>query len=119
MEAPARIPDIPLALPTTVPRYGCHGLTVHQAGRRGPSGSPRPAARPGTAVCLAPLEDAGDAIALAGHGIEVAAPFLDNEVIRACLAVPAEQRGVPGHYKPLSLPKSGCGSWRPLLPGGR
>ncbi|SOE10357.1 asparagine synthase (glutamine-hydrolysing) [Streptomyces sp. 2323.1] len=40
-------------------------------------------------------------IALAGHGIEVAAPFLDNEVIRACLAVPADQRGTPGRYKPL------------------
>ncbi|WP_326615627.1 albusnodin/ikarugamycin family macrolactam cyclase [Streptomyces decoyicus] len=40
-------------------------------------------------------------IALAGHGIEVAAPFLDNEVIRACLAVPADQRGAPGRYKPL------------------
>ncbi|PJN36578.1 asparagine synthase [Streptomyces sp. CB02959] len=40
-------------------------------------------------------------IALAGHDIEVAAPFLDNEVIRACLAVPADQRGTPGRYKPL------------------
>ena len=40
-------------------------------------------------------------MALAGHGIEVAAPFLDNEVIRACLAVPADQRGAPGRYKPL------------------
>lgn len=40
-------------------------------------------------------------IALAEHGIEVAAPFLDNEVIRACLAVPADQRGTPGRYKPL------------------
>jgi asparagine synthase (glutamine-hydrolysing) len=35
------------------------------------------------------------------HGIELAAPFLDNEVIRACLAVPAEQRGAPDRYKPL------------------
>ncbi|WP_282503685.1 albusnodin/ikarugamycin family macrolactam cyclase [Streptomyces rhizoryzae] len=41
------------------------------------------------------------ALALAGHGIEVAAPFLDNEVIRACLTVPADQRGAPGAYKPL------------------
>ncbi|WP_336052206.1 albusnodin/ikarugamycin family macrolactam cyclase [Streptomyces sp. CA2R101] len=40
-------------------------------------------------------------IALAGHGIEVAAPFLDSEVIRAGLAVPADQRGNPGRYKPL------------------
>ncbi|MFD8613759.1 albusnodin/ikarugamycin family macrolactam cyclase [Streptomyces sp. NPDC059631] len=40
-------------------------------------------------------------IALAGHGIEIAAPFLDNEVIRACLAVPADERGAPGRYKPL------------------
>ncbi|MFE3884972.1 albusnodin/ikarugamycin family macrolactam cyclase [Streptomyces lydicus] len=40
-------------------------------------------------------------MALAAHGIDVAAPFLDNEVIRACLAVPAEQRGAPGRYKPL------------------
>ncbi|MDT0456960.1 albusnodin/ikarugamycin family macrolactam cyclase [Streptomyces sp. DSM 41527] len=40
-------------------------------------------------------------MALAEHGIEVAAPFLDNEVIRACLAVPADQRGAPGRYKPL------------------
>lgn len=35
------------------------------------------------------------------YGMEVAAPFLDNEVIRACLAVPADQRGAPGRYKPL------------------
>ncbi|MFC7791445.1 albusnodin/ikarugamycin family macrolactam cyclase [Streptomyces cinereoruber] len=41
------------------------------------------------------------ALALAGHGIELAAPFLDNEVIRACLAVPADERGAPGSYKPL------------------
>ncbi|MFD4482365.1 albusnodin/ikarugamycin family macrolactam cyclase [Streptomyces sp. NPDC058257] len=40
-------------------------------------------------------------IARAGHGVELAAPFLDNEVIRACLAVPAEQRAAPGRYKPL------------------
>lgn len=40
-------------------------------------------------------------IALAGHGIELAAPFLDNEVIRACLTVSADQRGAPGRYKPL------------------
>ncbi|GAA2433878.1 lasso peptide isopeptide bond-forming cyclase [Streptomyces pulveraceus] len=40
-------------------------------------------------------------IALVGHGIEIAAPFLDNEVIRACLAVPADERGAPGRYKPL------------------
>ncbi|MGW4042928.1 albusnodin/ikarugamycin family macrolactam cyclase [Streptomyces sp. NPDC004721] len=41
------------------------------------------------------------ALALAGHGIELAAPFLDNEVIRACLAVSADERGAPGQYKPL------------------
>ncbi|MFH8993214.1 albusnodin/ikarugamycin family macrolactam cyclase [Streptomyces sp. NPDC017940] len=41
------------------------------------------------------------ALALAEHGIELAAPFLDNEVIRACLAVDADQRGAPGQYKPL------------------
>lgn len=35
------------------------------------------------------------------HGIDLAAPYLDNEVIRACLAVPAEQRGTPDRYKPL------------------
>ncbi|MFB1044257.1 albusnodin/ikarugamycin family macrolactam cyclase [Streptomyces chrestomyceticus] len=40
-------------------------------------------------------------IALAGHSTELAAPFLDNEVIRACLAVPAEERGAPDRYKPL------------------
>ncbi|MGD9484741.1 asparagine synthase-related protein [Streptomyces sp. TRM70308] len=35
------------------------------------------------------------------YGIDIAAPFLDNEVVRACLAVPADQRGAPGRYKPL------------------
>ncbi|SHN31001.1 albusnodin/ikarugamycin family macrolactam cyclase [Streptomyces yunnanensis] len=40
-------------------------------------------------------------IALAEHGIEIAAPFLDNTVIRACLPVPADQRGAPTRYKPL------------------
>lgn len=40
-------------------------------------------------------------IAAASHGIEIAAPYLDSEVIRACLAVPADQRGTPGRYKPL------------------
>ncbi|MFI1184434.1 asparagine synthase-related protein [Streptomyces sp. NPDC020799] len=38
---------------------------------------------------------------MAEHGIEIAAPYLDNEVRRACLAVPADQRGAPGRYKPL------------------
>lgn len=40
-------------------------------------------------------------IARAEHGIEIAAPYLDNEVVRACLAVPADQRGTPARYKPL------------------
>ncbi|MGO4752909.1 asparagine synthase-related protein, partial [Streptomyces sp. 2MCAF27] len=40
-------------------------------------------------------------LALAEHGTELAAPFLDNEVIRTCLAVGADQRGAPGQYKPL------------------
>ncbi|MFI8932552.1 asparagine synthase-related protein [Streptomyces sp. NPDC053474] len=40
-------------------------------------------------------------LALAEHGIELAAPYLDNGVVRACLAVPADQRGAPGQYKPL------------------
>ncbi|WP_432011546.1 albusnodin/ikarugamycin family macrolactam cyclase [Streptomyces cucumeris] len=40
-------------------------------------------------------------LARTDYGMEVAAPFLDNEVIRACLAVPADQRGAPGRYKPL------------------
>ena len=35
------------------------------------------------------------------HGIDLAAPYLDNEVIRSCLAVPADQRGAPDRYKPL------------------
>ncbi|MET9296196.1 albusnodin/ikarugamycin family macrolactam cyclase [Streptomyces sp. NPDC003077] len=34
-------------------------------------------------------------------GVEVAAPYLDNEVVRACLAIPGEERGAPGRYKPL------------------
>ncbi|SEB31742.1 albusnodin/ikarugamycin family macrolactam cyclase [Streptomyces melanosporofaciens] len=37
----------------------------------------------------------------AEYGIDLAAPYLDNEVIRACLAVPADQRGTPTRYKPL------------------
>ncbi|MFE4669404.1 albusnodin/ikarugamycin family macrolactam cyclase [Streptomyces sp. NPDC056716] len=40
-------------------------------------------------------------IASAEYGIHLVAPYLDNEVIRACLAVPADQRGAPGRYKPL------------------
>lgn len=40
-------------------------------------------------------------IAAAEYGIDLVAPYLDNEVIRACLAVPADQRGAPGRYKPL------------------
>ncbi|AEM88723.1 albusnodin/ikarugamycin family macrolactam cyclase [Streptomyces violaceusniger] len=34
-------------------------------------------------------------------GIHIAAPYLDNEVLRLCLAVPAEERAHPGSYKPL------------------
>ncbi|WP_369383277.1 albusnodin/ikarugamycin family macrolactam cyclase [Streptomyces sp. cg36] len=41
------------------------------------------------------------ALAHAEYGIDLAAPFLDNEVIRACLEVSADQRGAPGQYKPL------------------
>ncbi|WP_116209569.1 albusnodin/ikarugamycin family macrolactam cyclase [Streptomyces olivoreticuli] len=40
-------------------------------------------------------------LALDEYGIELAAPFLDNEVRRACLTVPAEVRGAPSRYKPL------------------
>lgn len=41
------------------------------------------------------------ALTRAEYDIELAAPYLDNEVVRACLAVPAPQRGTPGRYKPL------------------
>ncbi|MFE3124495.1 albusnodin/ikarugamycin family macrolactam cyclase [Streptomyces hydrogenans] len=41
------------------------------------------------------------ALARHGHGVDIAAPYLDSEVIRACLAVPAQQRGVPYEFKPL------------------
>ncbi|MFI1012646.1 albusnodin/ikarugamycin family macrolactam cyclase [Streptomyces sp. NPDC020965] len=41
------------------------------------------------------------ALAESEFGVEVAAPYLDNTVIRSCLAVPAEERGTPGTYKPL------------------
>ncbi|MFF5719283.1 albusnodin/ikarugamycin family macrolactam cyclase [Streptomyces buecherae] len=41
------------------------------------------------------------ALALAEYDIELSAPFLDNEVVRSCLSVPADQRGAPGRYKPL------------------
>ncbi|MFL4910673.1 albusnodin/ikarugamycin family macrolactam cyclase [Streptomyces sp. MMS24-I2-30] len=54
------------------------------------------------------------ALALARHGIELAAPFLDNEVIRACLAVGADERGDPRTYKPL-LAAAFAGSG--VLPG--
>ncbi|MFE7130880.1 asparagine synthase-related protein [Streptomyces sp. NPDC057638] len=42
-------------------------------------------------------------LAEADHGpsFELTAPYLDNEVIRAALAVPAHQRGAPDRYKPL------------------
>ncbi|MFJ8764673.1 albusnodin/ikarugamycin family macrolactam cyclase [Streptomyces clavifer] len=40
-------------------------------------------------------------IAAEHYGVDLVAPYLDNEVIRACLAVPADQRGTPGRYKPL------------------
>ncbi|BFO23102.1 hypothetical protein SHKM778_94900 (plasmid) [Streptomyces sp. KM77-8] len=40
-------------------------------------------------------------IAAEQYGIDLVAPYLDNEVIRACQAVPADQRGAPGRYKPL------------------
>ncbi len=40
-------------------------------------------------------------IAADEYGVDLVAPYLDNEVIRACLAVPADQRGAPGRYKPL------------------
>ncbi|MER6914800.1 albusnodin/ikarugamycin family macrolactam cyclase [Streptomyces sp. NPDC000594] len=36
-----------------------------------------------------------------GPSFELAAPYLDNEVIRAALAVPAHRRGAPDRYKPL------------------
>lgn len=35
------------------------------------------------------------------YKIDVAAPFLDNQVLRTALAVPGEQRGTPAVYKPL------------------
>lgn len=43
------------------------------------------------------------------HVIELAAPFLDNEVIRACVAVPADERGAPGAYKALVAAALACG----------
>lgn len=40
-------------------------------------------------------------IAAEEYGIDLVAPYLDTEVIRACLAVPADQRGAPGAFKAL------------------
>jgi asparagine synthase (glutamine-hydrolysing) len=37
----------------------------------------------------------------AERGIRIAAPYLDNEVLRLCLAVPSTERAHPGRYKPL------------------
>jgi asparagine synthase (glutamine-hydrolysing) len=37
----------------------------------------------------------------AARSIHLAAPYLDNEVVRLCLAVPAAERGHPATYKPL------------------
>lgn len=41
------------------------------------------------------------ALARTWHGIELAAPYLDNQVIRAALAVPPHERAAPDRYKPL------------------
>ncbi|GAA3845903.1 lasso peptide isopeptide bond-forming cyclase [Saccharothrix violaceirubra] len=35
------------------------------------------------------------------HGVEVAAPYPDSEVVRVCAAVPGRLRGNPHRYKPL------------------
>ncbi|GLF99453.1 albusnodin/ikarugamycin family macrolactam cyclase [Streptomyces yaizuensis] len=35
------------------------------------------------------------------HGMTLATPYLDNEVVRACLAVEASERGAADRYKPL------------------
>ncbi|GAA2698423.1 hypothetical protein GCM10010428_81200 [Actinosynnema pretiosum subsp. pretiosum] len=42
-----------------------------------------------------------DALTRHWHGVDLASPYLDDEVVRICLAVPAEQRGAPDRYKPL------------------
>lgn len=47
----------------------------------------------------------------AEHGTNQVSPFLDNEVVRACLSIGAGQRRRPGIYKPL------LGLARPDLPG--
>ncbi|WP_052848785.1 albusnodin/ikarugamycin family macrolactam cyclase [Streptomyces avicenniae] len=41
------------------------------------------------------------ALAEGEFGTELASPYLDNEVIRICLAVPPAERGAPGTFKPL------------------
>ncbi|WP_030883541.1 asparagine synthase-related protein [Streptomyces sp. NRRL F-5053] len=52
----------------------------------------------------------------AAHGVDVAAPFLDNTVIRACLTVPAEERRTPSRYKPLlAAAMSGTGIVPPFV----
>ena len=35
------------------------------------------------------------------YGLTLATPYLDNEVVRACLAIDPAQRGVADRYKPL------------------
>ncbi|MHC5908566.1 asparagine synthase-related protein [Streptomyces sp. S6] len=47
----------------------------------------------------------------AAHGIVLVTPFLDNEVVTACLSIGAGERRRPGRYKPL------LALARPDLPG--
>ncbi len=50
------------------------------------------------------------------QGVDIATPYLDTAVIRACLAVPAAQRGAPTRYKPLLAEAfQGCGVLPPSV----
>ncbi|MGW1195079.1 albusnodin/ikarugamycin family macrolactam cyclase [Streptomyces sp. NPDC002536] len=53
-------------------------------------------------------------LAQSEYGMELAAPYLDNEVRRACLAVPAEVRGTPGRFKALLTEAFTCSG---IVPG--
>ncbi|MFI9239153.1 asparagine synthase-related protein [Streptomyces sp. NPDC053079] len=60
----------------------------------------------GTHRTLEAIRQAGAAVAyatrlMAAHGVRLAAPYLDDRVIEAALAVRPDERGTPQRYKPL------------------
>ncbi|MFG3256068.1 asparagine synthase-related protein [Streptomyces sp. NPDC048172] len=103
------LPHLSWTLPVRMPAWTTPDAlaTVHDLLRRAATTRPSPLGRDRAAHITAEFIQYGGATVryvaglMAGHGVDYAAPFLDDRVIEAAMGVQLSERATPRRYKPL------------------